>query len=400
MNGVACPIKVLAIIEADIATTQLIEQILKACVDHGVAYRRQYLEQLTVEDLQPDVIPLIIRSCSPSTLRWVESLIAARRPYIYYIDDNFWKLQGNTDVALYYQFPLVRKILDRIVMNASCVLTNVNELADFIRPKNAHVACLPTFFDFSNIDDEVRQPTNEVRIGFAGSTSRLADLEIIKPLIDLILQRFPQAVFEFAGVAPEGIEFGERVRHFDYQNDYATYIRFQLNRGWRVGLAPLLDTESNRCKTDVKYREYAACGIAGIYSDVLPYQQSVTDGVTGIIVSNNTADWIQALSTLLENPATMLQLGQNAEIDARERYSVGKVAGIWAAFFIRTAREWQTHYTESLPITLTRPSLRHQLEMIHLLVFLSLQEGGVTLVAKRGLRKIGRMLGFKTHSAP
>ena len=37
-----------------------------------------------------------------------------------------------------------------------------------------------------------------------------------------------------------------------------------------IGIAPLLPTEYNRCRSDVKYLEYAAKGVTGIYSNIGP----------------------------------------------------------------------------------------------------------------------------------
>jgi glycosyltransferase involved in cell wall biosynthesis len=288
----------------------------------------------------------------------------------------------------------VRRALDHIVRHALFVLTNTEELADFIRPLNAGIVQLPTFFDFDVIAGVTAEQSTETRIGFAGSTSRVSDLEIVKPVIQPILEAYPDVVFEFAGVLPADLAPNDRIRFFDYQSDYASYIRFQVLRGWCIGLAPLIDNESNRCKTDNKYREYAACSIVGVYSDVRPYQRAVKNGVTGIIVENTSAAWLSALAGLLDDRAAMRQLGRNAEADARGRYCVGKIAAIWSDFFVRAERELQRRGTRPIAIVVTEPSLATKLSMLRLLATISYREGGMALVARRALRRIGRYLGL------
>jgi tetratricopeptide (TPR) repeat protein len=50
-----------------------------------------------------------------------------------------------------------------------------------------------------------------------------------------------------------------------------------------IGVAPLLPTDFNRCRSDVKFLEYAAHGVAGIYADLECYRDSVIHGQTGFL---------------------------------------------------------------------------------------------------------------------
>jgi glycosyltransferase involved in cell wall biosynthesis len=48
-----------------------------------------------------------------------------------------------------------------------------------------------------------------------------------------------------------------------------------------VGIGPLRDTRFNRCKSDLRAREYMALGIVPVLPFVGPYRQSFVDGHTG-----------------------------------------------------------------------------------------------------------------------
>ncbi|TGR82771.1 glycosyltransferase family 1 protein, partial [Mesorhizobium sp. M2D.F.Ca.ET.223.01.1.1] len=203
---------ILMVIEAKIATTYLLEQIMSACRLHGVDYEVRFLNELQVDDITPNTIPMFVRCCDPLVLSWTQLLTDANRSYIYYIDDNFWRIRGESALAVYYRHPLVRKSLEFAVSHAETVIVNSPELATFVSRYNTRVAVLPAFFDFSLIEGVAQSANEEIRIGFAGSPSRVDDLDLIEPLIEPILKRFPQTIFEFAGVLPRGVVPGARVR--------------------------------------------------------------------------------------------------------------------------------------------------------------------------------------------
>jgi hypothetical protein len=108
-------LQILIIIEAEIATTHLIEQVMNACRRYGVQHRMQLLHQLSAEEFLPGTVPLFVRCGDPLMLNWVATLRRAGWPYAYYIDDNFWRISGSTAVAAYYGNPIVRRSLEHDV---------------------------------------------------------------------------------------------------------------------------------------------------------------------------------------------------------------------------------------------------------------------------------------------
>lgn len=329
-GGKAEPVQLLLIIEGEIATTQLIEQVLAACLQYGISYRKVLLNKLSLDDIRPYAIPLFIRCGDPTMRYWVDILRYIGRPYVYYIDDNFWLIEGQSELARYYNSDEVRKTLDASVRGAAKVLTNTAPLARFLEHFNSSVDILPPFFDFSLIEGIEAESTDEIRIGFAGSPSRVGDLELIAPVIPVLLKKYPSVVFEFAGAMPPGVGVNDRVRFFPHTARYSDFIKFQAKRAWAIGLAPLVDNEANRCKTNNKFREYGACGIAGVYSAVGPYIDSVEDGLTGALVENSVEAWTQAICNLVASPEARSSLGSKARDIVREQYGVDKVAARWA----------------------------------------------------------------------
>ena len=70
---------------------------------------------------------------------------------------------------------------------------------------------------------------------------------------------------------------------------------------WHIGLAPLLDTPFNLCKSPIKAMDYAALGLVVLASDTPVYRGSIADGPAGQLVPNSPAAWYAALNWLLRN---------------------------------------------------------------------------------------------------
>jgi len=197
--------------------------------------------------------------------------------------------------------------------------------------------------------------------------------------------------FEFAGVMPKGIEPRDRILFFPHTHDYKGYIRFQAARKWAIGLAPLIDHEANRSKTDNKYREYGACGCAGIYSDIPPYNDVVENSVTGLLVSNNGSAWLNALTDLIANPDKRVAISEAALGDVRSRYDITHVAKTWADFFAELSSKMPRKAIKfDKPIPWRRRALQ-RIERIRLGITILHREGGWSLVVQRIARKLFRL---------
>ncbi|WP_023628849.1 glycosyltransferase family protein [Pseudomonas soli] len=390
-------IEVLVVIEGDIATTQLIEQILGAVRDQGIVYRKQYLSALKAEDIRQHTVPLFIRCGDPLMTLWIDCLRAARHPYLYYIDDNFWEITGSSPVAHYYRQPSVRSALEVAVVHAWQVLTNSEVLAAYLARFNTRMTVLPASFDFSLLGEQCPPCASEVRIGFAGSPSRVDDLDIIAPLVISTLDTFPDVAFEFAGALPPGLEESERVRFFEHVGNYEQFIHFKQSRGWAIGLAPLHDSVANRCKTNNKYREYSACNIPAIYTDIPPYQGSVVDGRTGLLVSNTLEAWREALERLIRDPELRHSIASAAHDDVLRLHAAEVVACAWG----RVLREADAQVRRANPRALRVRSLNFVkrvscfVQSILLRVRIVYSGGGVLGVARKAVFWVFRQVGSR-----
>jgi len=103
-----------------------------------------------------------------------------------------------------------------------------------------------------------------------------------------------------------------------------SFYQYLLKRNWDIGIAPLADTEFNRAKTSVKYREYSALRIAGVYSNIVTYNKDVTHKQTGVLTENTTDAWVEALESLINDQNLRQTIITNAHQDAHNRFSLSQ----------------------------------------------------------------------------
>jgi hypothetical protein len=100
-----------------------------------------------------------------------------------------------------------------------------------------------------------------------------------------------------------------------------------------IGLAPLADNPFNACKSPIKWLEFSALGMAGVYSAVPAYLGVIEQGKTGLLVDNVTEKWINAIKLLIDYPELRLELALAAQLKVYQEHSLQRqaqrVAGLY-----------------------------------------------------------------------
>jgi hypothetical protein len=185
------------------------------------------------------------------------------------------------------------------------------------------------------------------------------------------------------------------VRFFEHTSSYADFIRFQARRNWAIGLAPLRDTSANRAKTNNKYREYGACGIAGIYSDLPPYRGSVEPMITGLMVEPSGDAWLSAITRLAVEPDLRNRIAGNAERDVRAKFCVKIVAGAWAECLreVHTElRQRPSHLTSAYLSSVFLERATRDIASLWLQTQDAYRIGGVPMVVMKTVRRLSLVL--------
>lgn len=113
--------------------------------------------------------------------------------------------------------------------------------------------------------------------------------------------------------------------------DYQEYIKYFSNMTCDIGVAYLKDDFFTRCKTNNKFREFSARGVAGVYSKMPVYSDCVQHGETGLLADNTPEAFSEAISWLIENREDTRRIGLAARKFAEVNYRLENYARAWYA---------------------------------------------------------------------
>ncbi|MFM0278448.1 glycosyltransferase [Paraburkholderia sediminicola] len=337
------------VIEGDIPTNQIIERLLIEAIGARGCVTKVLLAEFTPDTLVDGGIVILSRTASPASLPMIEWMNAYNVPFVYYVDDNFWELAGDTPLAQFYRSPSVRHTLDRSINDAKTVIVNAPLLGEYIKNRylGANISLLNAPFDFSLIEglSPVAKSDDGVRIGFAGSITRADDFVEILPALTRLRDTYRGVTLTFFGYCPPELINSERVAYVPHVASYSEFIKLKASYGLDIGLAPMTASAANLYKTNNKYREYGAMKIAGIYTNTSPYKECVVDGETGLLVNHSVEAWYQALERLVVDSDLRVRIAAAAYDDVKAHYAQSVVAEQWWMFLQRFARQYATSST-------------------------------------------------------
>lgn len=281
---------------------------------------------------------ILLRQCDPILSFYLLKLIEKYKPnYIYYIDDNFWELSGSTPVGKYYSNQAVQKTINRYIQNAHLIIAASQNLLDYIKNKypDKKAIFINPGFDFNLINNLSIKRNSKLKIVYAGTIYREHDFQCVVDAVKRISMEFKNEIdIHFNGYAPQALNNISNVFFDEKLCNYEDFIKKQYQSGFDIGLAPLADTLSNRAKSNLKYREYSACKIAGIYTNIPPYSNCIINGFNGLLVNHDEKSWYEAIKKLIENTDLRMQIAQKAYEAIKHNYSNRKIAPIWYQYLV------------------------------------------------------------------
>ncbi|WP_321901363.1 glycosyltransferase [Paraburkholderia tropica] len=112
----------------------------------------------------------------------------------------------------------------------------------------------------------------------------------------------------------------------------SAYKRAIRDAGYLYSIVPLGGREDpealffNSCKSCIKYIDYGSLGIPAIYSRSPVYEEAITHGETGYLVSNTADEWAQAMETMYQDAALRQKMKREAFDDVHRRYTLAQPA--------------------------------------------------------------------------
>jgi glycosyltransferase involved in cell wall biosynthesis len=244
------------------------------------------------------------------------------KPVVYETDDLLLELpEQHPD---YERYLTARAAMLQAVVEADAVIGSTPELCDYLRSFNANTWLWENYLDDRlwqleagrRAADEQAEASLDrpVCIGYMGGQSHVTDLEPIVPALIQLLEKYPAKVrLKFWGLEPpHSLRGHPGVEYIPVRLvDYASFAAYFPTQECDIFIAPLQDNLFNRCKSPLKFLEYSALTVPGVYSRIAPYQRLVSHGENGLL-AGDLNEWVDCLSLLIEDPALRLRMGEAA----------------------------------------------------------------------------------------
>lgn len=204
--------------------------------------------------------------------------------------------------------------------------------------KNVHI--MPNCVDVKNFKKHKTKKTGLINIGWMGGSNHTNDLEVIKEPILYILKKFPNVRFNTFGFQPEWTKQEKHCIH----HTWVTFDKYyeKLNSiNLDIGVAPLVDNEFNRCKSNLRVLEYSAMGIPTVASRVVPFQD-IRPNITGYLAKDK-GEWVSHLSALITRSKLRERIGNNAYNTVKRNNNPDK----WARYYHKIFNFYAVKYARS-----------------------------------------------------
>ncbi len=333
-TAASSPVKVLILAPSErlpsfqIGIRQPFEALCKqGLIDYKVMEEVDAAEQ-TFKDSE---VIVFIRNTNKDAYTLLREANRLNKRTIYSIDDHFLHLP-NRGFGIAMLDPDRRETFTRFLREAQVVRVGSPYFARHIQENyNERTVCIQASVDFAWLDKsgEPTRSRQSLVIGYEGSYKE-DDFEHVIPALLTIAEEYKHRIrLEFHGYIPSQLIGHPNAVYFTGGSDYRTFLHILARRAWDIGIAPLNDTLYNRCKSNNKFREYSACRIPGIFSNLPTYADCVSHEQTGILAEHRTEDWYHAIKRLIEDEPLRLHIKRKAYRYVKEHYTIARCAAQW-----------------------------------------------------------------------
>ncbi|MGE0824079.1 MAG: glycosyltransferase [Candidatus Binatia bacterium] len=285
------------------------------------------------------------RNSDPAYRSFLEAVIACRKPFIYDIDDNLFELPAAYRPTQVQDVEARQELFSEYLRAASLVQVYSRPMLERVQALNPRAVLTDALIDWGLIPTSPpRRDPERVRVVYA--TSRVQHDELAGLFLEdirKILSLYPHSVELYCwGYHPPELRDLPTVRFLKYIDNYDKFFHRFARAGFDIGLAPLRDEIFYRSKTNNKFREYAACRIAGVYSNVEVYGSCVEHERSGLLVANVPGAWFDAIARLIGDQILRARIQEQAFSYVQRRYSVEKTQQQWLTRLLQVLQSGRT----------------------------------------------------------
>jgi glycosyltransferase involved in cell wall biosynthesis len=267
-----------------------------------------------------------------------------QKPFIMEVDDNY--VDVPTWNEAYHSFrngSSFRSISLQSMKEADAIMVTTPHLGETYLNINPEVYVIENSLDFKGDRkfvgwDKVSVRKHKgTRIGWIGGRAHFDDLMMISPVLkevlwkheDVTLVLINSAIKESCKLLGKEYPFEglQNVHYADRSVPINRYASFASSFGFDIGLAPLVDCNFNRSKSNLRWLEYSALKIPTIATGISHFNQSIKPWEDGILIEENDLNkWKDAIELLIADKNLREQLGRNAYKRVKKDFNVQKNA--------------------------------------------------------------------------
>jgi glycosyltransferase involved in cell wall biosynthesis len=246
---------------------------------------------------------------------WMERILHNQTRVVYDLDDAFWTHPPQfKQIGARFRDP---RRIEKMLAMCDHILAGNSFLAEHAQLYNTHVTIFPTVVDTERFYLRDEHADDAITVGWIGRWSSSDYLEMLIPVFQRLVDRFPQVRLHFVGAKgmplPAGIPI--EIIPWRLESEVEEIARFD------IGIMPLPDDVYSRGKCGLKLLQYMSMGVPGVASPVGVNREIIQDGNNGFWASNE-GEWFEKLSCLICDEALRKTLGLAGRRTVEDKYSL------------------------------------------------------------------------------
>jgi len=240
---------------------------------------------------------------------------------VYEIDDNLFCVEPWNPAHNILGKKAVKDNIKYFLGKVDALFVATENLKEVYEPYCKRIYVLPNSLELSAFHTPPKNSAKTV-VGWQGSHTHEKDVALAKSAIERLARE--DEVYIKLWRIDLGIPNTYVVPFVPFECFHAMFSQLSFD----IGLAPITYINFNRGKSNLKFIEYTAQGAVTIASDFGPYQETIEDGETGLLI-NNPKDWYDAVMYLVEDLDLRMRLLDNAKNYVLENYDMSKNYKLW-----------------------------------------------------------------------
>ena len=275
---------------------------------------------------------LIARTLKPE---WIEMLEAHREQHgriCYLLDQDFCGIDSGVDGSTESEARSDRQDMQRRLMALADEVVVVSEqLANALAGQHPMISLLtpPMIGTLPNLH---HLDADDWCIGFHGTLAHREDIVALASVLRDIQARHEETEIELmmGRHLPLALTEIPRLKTMEALG-WEAFQDYCARRRIAIGLAPLMADSANHEMSWLRFLDITRMGGVGIYSRRAPFIDLIEDGVDGLLVGDDPAQWTAALEQLLGDRDATRAMAHNAQHKAHEVGDPLRVLDFWRA---------------------------------------------------------------------